>query len=62
MADKEIIQSYSMDKYAGLKYQAHYLRERGYKADAIKAEAEADTYYKNYLNALNRQAGIPEIN
>ena len=62
MTNEEIIRSYSMDKHAGLKYQAYYLRERGYEADAVKVEAEADAYWKNYLNALNRQAGLPEIN
>lgn len=61
MTDREIIQSYSMDKHAGLKYRAYYLRERGYKAEANEAEAEAEAYWKNYLNALNRQAGLPEV-
>lgn len=62
MTNEEIIRSYSMDKHAGLKYRAYYLQKRGCKADAIKAEAEADAYWKSYLNALNRQAGLPEIN
>ena len=51
---------FNLTEYANLKYRAHYLQERGYVAEAEKAEAEAEAYFEAYMNKLDEQAGIVE--
>ncbi len=61
MTCKEIIQNYSLEEHARLDYAAHVWRRCGYEAEAEAAQAKADNYYFNYMNALQKQAGLPEV-
>jgi len=61
MTYKEIIQNYSLEEHARLDYAAHVWRRCGYEAEAEAAQAKADNYYLNYMNALQKQAGLPEV-
>jgi len=61
MKNNEIISRYSIEEHARLDYAAHLWRRCGYEAEAEAAQAKADNYYLDYMNALRAQAGLPAL-